>query len=81
MIMTRDAFKDLLMKQMRLPEDQAAAVTAITDARAEMWAQDHNSTPEEWYRTHFKDVVPRRGEALLDHEPPPLPNFNLSTAP
>lgn len=64
---TRDAVRQQLIDVAKMPEEQANAVIAITDARAKFWASKmqqyerasgvhRRSMPEDWYKTYFNSV-------------------------
>ncbi|MDD4951004.1 MAG: hypothetical protein PHV85_00515 [Desulfovibrionaceae bacterium] len=49
----------------RFGNDAAAAVMALWDARAEVWAEEQGRTPDEWYSETFAGIVSNRAEDAL----------------
>ncbi|MCW8132665.1 MAG: hypothetical protein KIS92_20120 [Planctomycetota bacterium] len=55
-VYTRERWGQDLRTQFKLNDDQADAVVAVTDARANAWAKTNGGTPEDWYQTRLKGV-------------------------
>jgi DNA topoisomerase-1 len=68
---TREAITDApsferhLAEKFNLPKEQASAVAAITDARAETWARENGKDKSEWYKTRIAGIE-RGGETSAD---------------
>ena len=54
---TRASFRSALIEKFGLPEPQADAVVAVTDARAGVWARQTGKRADEWYTAHIADVL------------------------
>lgn len=54
---SREAFDKDLREKFNLPDDQAAAVLAIADARAATWAKERGKTAEDYYPTRIAGVT------------------------
>lgn len=52
-IYNRDELRKLATKDFGYTDEEADAIIKMTDAHAKVWAQNHDSTPEEFYKTRF----------------------------
>ena len=76
-VVDQSSFKAEIMDKFNLPEDQAHAVSEITDARAEAWSKTTGKPKEEWFKTRIAGVekgeAPKPGE--LEQESSSSPVF------